>query len=59
MQQNIIKKLKGAMGADFAALLMHFKGAVFATSEASMRAKWDLVMQVRHVTCLAFLVFTC
>jgi hypothetical protein len=42
------------MGGNFGALLTHFKGAVFATSEDSMRAKWELVMQVSAVTLLDF-----
>ena len=47
LSQNISKKLKRTMGADaFQELLQHFKAAVFATSEASMRAKWELVEQV-------------
>jgi hypothetical protein len=51
MEQNVAKKLKGALGADYNTLIVNFKAAAFATSERTMRAKWARVMEVNDCAC--------
>ena len=46
LSQNINKKLKKAMGAEaLQELIRCFRAAVYATTEAEMRANWSAVMQ--------------
>ena len=47
LSQNIAKKLKKPMGeVALKELMRYFQAAAYATTEAEMRAKWELVMKV-------------
>ena len=46
LKENLVKNLRGIMGSDWGSFQKHFYGAAFASTEAAMELKWQLMIQV-------------